>query len=215
MAREGVAFSLVTLAGFLASLALWLIGGNIFFIVSAVLFIILTTFLFLFFRNPERLIPEDADIIVSPADGKIVEIADFDDKRFHGAKQKIGIFLSIWDVHINRCPVDGFITNVEYKRGRFKPAFLYSASEDNERTKIAVETTNGIMFLRQIAGILARRIICRLKPGDRITRGERFGMIILGSRVEVYLPENVEVYVEKGDRVKGGESIIGKFISDG
>jgi len=164
-----------------------------------------------FFRDPERVVPNLEGAIVSPADGKVIEAGPTEDNRFdHGACQKISIFMSVLNVHVNRIPHEGKVTRIEYCPGKFFCASLDKASCDNERNAVFVETEQGqsICFV-QIAGLIARRIISGLQVGDTVVRGQRFGMICFGSRLEVYLPEDARIDVSVGDRVRAGMSVLG------
>jgi phosphatidylserine decarboxylase len=166
-----------------------------------------------FFRDPERTIPTSENLVVAPADGKVVSIAPVqDDSLFKEAVTRVSIFLSPLDVHINRMPVAGQIAEVSYKRGSFMAAYKTDASERNEQN--ALKITNGAgrsVGVVQIAGVLARRIICRVHRGDQLGRGERFGLIMFGSRTDTYLPRGCSIEVTEGQRVVGGETIIGRF----
>lgn len=168
----------------------------------------------LFFRDPERQIPQDSHNILSPADGKIVLITEVTENEFFGAEvARISIFLSIFDVHVNRSPISGKVDYFRYLRGSFIPAFREDASYENEQTSIGIIDHKGrkVMFT-QIAGIIARRIVCVLREGYQTKAGDRMGMIRYGSRVDVYyMKDEVELRVKVGDRVKGGVSIIGVF----
>lgn len=167
-----------------------------------------------FFRDPERAVPPGEGLITSPADGKVVAVLDgVREERFLRATcTRVSIFMSPLDVHVNRAPVDGTVLEVAHSPGRFHAAFLDKASEDNERNAVLVEDARGekILFV-QIAGQLARRIVCAVAPGDRVRRGERYGMIMFGSRLDLYLPEVVNVGVRIGDRVIAGETVIGAY----
>ncbi len=161
-----------------------------------------------FYRDPERILPEEKEGWVSPADGKVVEI----EEAFHpytGSVLKIGIFMSPLDVHINRVPQKGTVEYLEYVPGKKWMAFAPKASEENERMYIGLHTDRGPVLLVQIAGFLARRIVCRLEKGQYLDRGERFGMIKLGSKVDVYLPKSVKSSVYIGQKVKAGKSVLG------
>jgi phosphatidylserine decarboxylase len=161
-----------------------------------------------FYRDPDRTPEGDADAWVSPADGKIVEIIEaFDD--FAGHSIRIGIFMNGFDVHVNRFPRDGVVQDIIYVPGKKWFAFAPKASEENERMYVRILTPEGRTTLVQIAGIMARRIVCYVKNGDALARGERYGMIKLGSKVDVYLPEGISPAVRVGDRVRAGESVIG------
>lgn len=180
----------------------------------AVIIGIFSCFNMLFFRDPERKTPTDSTLILSPADGKVVQIVEVkEDNFFHCQVIRLSIFLSVFNVHVNRSPVSGRVEYFVYHRGSFLPAFKEKASLENEQTAIGIVDANGhkIMFT-QIAGIIARRIVCDLREGHHTQAGERMGMIRYGSRVDVYfLKEEVELKVKVGDSVKGGESIIGVF----
>jgi phosphatidylserine decarboxylase len=159
-----------------------------------------------FFRDPER--EPDGPGFVSPADGKIVEVF-MTTHPFTGSALKIGIFMNPLDVHVNRAPEGGRVEWLEYVPGKKLPAFRPKASELNERMYVGLETGHGPVLLVQIAGFLARRIVCRLRKGDRLERGERFGMIKLGSKVDVYLPPEFQPKVKPGDRVYAGRTVLG------
>ena len=167
-----------------------------------------------FFRDPERQVPPGEGLVVAPADGKVVSVARFQgDSPFSGSATRVSIFLSPFDVHINRTPVGGKIDKVTYQRGKFLAAYKDEASERNEHNVLSIVDSQGRnLGVVQIAGVLARRIICRAKPGDTLARGERFGLIMFGSRTDVYLPESCQIEVAEGQRVKGGETILARFV---
>ena len=168
------------------------------------------------FRDPERIVPEGEDIVLSPADGRVVRVGEVSSfPYFKGRAKIVSVYLSPWDVHVNRVPVSGEVVFVDYRPGRFYPAFNRKASERNECTVVGIAGTMGRVYVKQIAGMVARRIVCRLRVGDRVHKGERFGMITFGSRVEVFLPRYVTLRVSVGERVKGGESIIGEVVTRG
>jgi phosphatidylserine decarboxylase len=160
-----------------------------------------------FYRDPERDIPSEPGLFVSPADGKVVEIGPAS-HEFAPQSLKIGIFMNPLSVHVNRVPCDGVIEYLNYVPGKKIAAFSPKASEINERFYVGLRTMHGAVLLVQIAGLLARRIVCRRRVGDSLTRGERYGMIKLGSKVDVYLPEKVTSRVKIGDKVYAGKSII-------
>lgn len=166
-----------------------------------------------FFRDPERKIPEDEGLVVSPADGKVVSISEVGvDSRFANAVTRVSIFLSPLDVHINRMPVGGKIDDVEHKSGAFLAAYKDQASKVNEQNALSVIDDKERLFgVVQIAGVLARRIVCGVKPGDVLRRGDRFGLIMFGSRTDLYLPRGCKLEISEGQRVKGGETIVGRF----
>jgi phosphatidylserine decarboxylase len=177
----------------------------------AAILILLGAFIFYFFRDPERAIPADPAAIVSPADGKVVDIAS--EKFDSRGGTRISIFLSIWNVHVQRAPVAGRIAEVTYRPGRFYGAYRARASGENEQNVIYVDTPHGILVFKQIAGAIARRVLCWKRKGETVTRGERVGLIRFGSRVDIWLPVEAEITVRRGQMVKGGESILGKWTS--
>ena len=169
-------------------------------------------FLGFFFRDPDRVVPRDEKAVVSPADGRVLaaEIIEDGGGFYEGKCLKISIFMSIFNVHVNRIPASATVRRIEYHPGRFFSANLDKASAENERNAVFMETEDGQRFTTvQIAGLVARRIICRILPGDPVLRGRRFGLICFGSRLDVYLPPEVESAVRKGHKVKAGTSIIG------
>ena len=167
-----------------------------------------------FFRDPERRIPEGEELVVSPADGKVVSIADVTGASpVTGAATRVSIFLSPLDVHINRLPVAGKIEEIRYQPGKFFAAYKEEASERNEQNSLKIVDSQGRMFgVVQIAGVMARRIVCWAKAGDILRRGERFGLIMFGSRTDLYLPRGCSIEIREGQRVKGGETILGRFV---
>jgi phosphatidylserine decarboxylase len=168
-----------------------------------ILLLLVAAFVAFFFRNPKREIPSDPRIIVSPADGRVVRI------ERAGNTTSLSIFLSIFDVHVNRSPMAGRIESIDYKRGTFKPAFNHAASVENERNTIMVSQGGLNVVFTQIAGIVARRIVCWKKVGDTVGKGELVGLIRFGSRVDVLFPAGTTVTVLHGARVRGGSSPIG------
>ncbi len=173
---------------------------------AGILFMGLGAFTAFFFRDPDRRIPVESEVIVSPADGKVVSISPQVDGTL-----RMSIFLSVFDVHINRSPIAGRVESVTYIPGRFKVAFDETASLQNEQNVLVIGNSSSSVRFSQIAGILARRIVCWKKTGDRVAKGERIGLIKFGSRVDIFLPTNASIAVRIGDRVKGGSSIIGRF----
>lgn len=204
MVKEGYKFGLPPLiAGLLCLIPHWWW--------PAVILIFLGLFVFYFFRDPEREIPVDPSAIVSPADGHVVEIVD---EPLEGQRgRRISIFLSIWDVHIQRAPMAGRIISVIYKPGKFYAALRKAASEKNEQNVITIQTPAGTLVFKQIAGAIARRVLCWKRVDDQVILGERVGMIRFGSRVDVWLPEAAEILVRRGQRVWGGASILAKWNS--
>ncbi len=174
-------------------------------------FLLLTAFFVFFFRDPEREIPPlDPGSVICPADGKIIDISEtFEDNYLKRNTRRISIFLSIFDCHINRFPVSGKVVGTTYYPGKFKMAFEGDSSESNERLVTLIECEDGVrVIIVQVAGFLARRIVSRAKFGDVLEIGEKFGIIKFGSRVDVYLPEDVKVGVEVGQKVVAGRTVI-------
>jgi phosphatidylserine decarboxylase len=163
-----------------------------------------------FFRDPERDIPPGPETVVAPADGKVVFVEDLrEDRFFQGPTRRVAIFMNVFDVHVNRAPMAGAVTEQVHRPGAFKAAFRHEAGMQNEQLASLLTGEGGRRALVvQIAGLLARRIVPYVKPGDDLAKGQRFGMICFGSRVDVYLPPEVEIRVRVGDRVKAGSSII-------
>jgi phosphatidylserine decarboxylase len=183
--------------------------------VVATSFALLAGFLTYFFRDPERQVPQDAGLVVSPADGRVM-IAGPSDKRWAppGEWKQITIFLSPMDVHMNRTPVDGRVTSVKYHPGTFLPAYN-ERSNDNELNEIWLDHHGRTVVVRQVVGILARRIVCRIVEGQQLARGERIGLMKFGSRMDVFLPTDAELRVSVGDRVTGGETVLALLRGDG
>jgi phosphatidylserine decarboxylase len=173
--------------------------------------IILTIFVTAFFRNPTRPIPEDPKAIVSPADGTVLFVKKVQEKDFLNAEViMISVFMSVFNVHINRIPMTGTVVKAKYFPGKFFVASLDKASSENERNALVIKNKNGRSILVvQIAGLVARRIVCYAKEGDTLDKGVRFGLIRFGSRLDLYLPVDSDIKVSPGDKVKGGETIMG------
>jgi phosphatidylserine decarboxylase len=203
---------------------IWSEGQAILFVLAALTAIALTvwrpllvfvglSFLccFYFFRNPVRTsqVPIDDTVILCPADGTVLAVEQIKNDQIY--TQKVAIFLSVFDVHVNWMPVSGIIKSIEYIPGSFELAFLTSSSHNNERNEVVLEHTYGQLEVRQIAGMIARRIVCWIKPGDAVAIGQKYGMIRFGSRVEILLPENVEVAVHQGQKVYGGHTLLGRW----
>ena len=172
------------------------------------LLFVLTAFIAFFFRDPDRSTPEGSNLCVASGDGKVVLIQEVEDE-WVGEAVQISVFLSIFNVHINRLPCSGRISSVDHRSGKFRLAFLDKASDDNEHTIVRIEGSYHRIAIKQIAGFVARRIIFRLDAGQTVSAGERFGLIRFGSRVDHILPIGSEITVQLGDRVRGGETIIG------
>jgi phosphatidylserine decarboxylase len=173
-----------------------------------ILFALITFFIVWFFRNPERSFREEEKLVVSPADGKVIKVEDIQlNSTIAGKFKKISIFMNVFNVHVNRAPYTGKIETINYHEGKFFSANLDKASSDNERNEIRILTEDGrSIWAVQIAGLIARRIVCWIKEGSSVKKGERFGLIRFGSRVDVYLPEDSQVVVKPGDKVNAGES---------
>ncbi|OGV99850.1 MAG: phosphatidylserine decarboxylase [Nitrospinae bacterium RIFCSPHIGHO2_02_FULL_39_82] len=183
------------------------------FLILSIVLSILTIFIISFFRDPERKILEGKGIVVSPADGRVVKIQTVKDDTIYGGDAVcISIFLSIFNVHVNRAPYEGVIKKVVYNHGKFLAAFDDKASLLNEQNSILIESQNGEKVLvKQIAGLIARRIVCWVKEGDKVERGLRYGLIRFGSRVDIFLPPDTELKVKVGDKIKGGIDVIGRL----
>ena len=206
IAREGLPFILVSCV---CAIVAWVIG----WVVPAAIFGLLTFFIIWFFRNPERITPENPAFIISPADGRVIRIEEVaGHELLAGPLIKISIFMNVFNVHVNRAPCDGTVENVKYYAGRFLSANLDKASLDNERNAIVLRMADERRILTiQIAGLIARRIACWIAPGMAVTKGERFGLIRFGSRLEVFMPQDTKVLVALGDGVRAGETPLGEL----
>lgn len=202
MVRDGIYYAL-GMAVVAAAIG-WLTHSMAF----AVLPILLGAFFLWFFRDPERTIPADAGLIVSPADGKVTCV---EATQLNGVPcTRISIFLNVFDVHVNRSPIAGVIKSAVYKKGEFGNAMAPHSSDENEQNTVTMEGDGMTVVFKQIAGLLARRIVFNHKPGEKLLRGQRVGLIKFGSRTDVIFPQPAEISVKLGDRVKGGESILAK-----
>ena len=178
--------------------------------VTAAVLLLLCASVAFFFRDPERLPPAEPGVVVSPADGRIMEIRD---EVWDGRPgRRISIFLSIWDVHVNRSPMAGRFREVEYRTGRFYNAMRSRASVENEQNIIHLQTERGEMIFKQIAGAIARRVVCWKAPGDSVKLGERIGLIRFGSRMDVWLPHGADVVARIGEHVSGGVSVLARWL---
>jgi len=205
LAREGRAHVAIAAA---VAIAVQLLGG--FWV--ALPFWLALVFVVQFFRDPPRAIPADRGVAVCPADGRVIAVGEVEDPYLGRRAQRVSIFMNVFNVHSNRMPVAGEVREVWYSRGAFVNAALDKASEANERNAVWVHTDDGRdVVVVQVAGLIARRILCYIKPGARVERGERYGFIRFGSRVDVYLPLETRPRVQLGDKVKGGADILAEF----
>jgi phosphatidylserine decarboxylase len=193
----GGALAIALLAGFSIGWAL------------AAPFLLLAAFFLFFFRDPHRLTPADDDIVVSPADGRVlVAGAALADAAPPGAWQQVSIFLSPIDVHVNRVPVSGRVTRVDFTPGRFLPAYRHDAGTVNERSEMWIDHHGQTVVARQVVGVLARRVVCRARPGSDVKAGDRYGIMKFGSRMDIFVPMSATVTAKVGDAVRGGETVI-------
>src|SRR5712664_1077243 len=202
MVKEGYYFGLPPLV----------LGGVIFLLhwyVAAAVLLLLAAFVFSFFRDPERVIPTEPGAVVSPGDGRVLVVTEEEHAGRPG--KRVSIFLAVWNVHVNRSPASGTITKLEYRPGKFLAAMRERASIENEQNVFTVSTDAGEMVFKQIAGLIARRVISWKKAGDKVARGERIGLVRFGSRVDVWLPRDAEILVRLGQSVKGGSSVLARW----
>ena len=187
--------------------AFWIIGTG-----GAAIFLVLTCFFLFFFRDPNRPITKDTDAVLSPADGRVmIAGAPAGQACPPGDWQQISIFLSPTDVHVNRMPIGGRVTKVEYHPGRFLPAYRHEAGDLNEYTEVTVDHHGQPIIVRQIVGVLARRIVCRVKEGDEVHAGDRFGVMKFGSRMDIFIPAGAAIAVKVNDKVVGGVTVIARL----
>jgi phosphatidylserine decarboxylase len=202
MVKEGYSFGVpLLLLGGVSFLLQW-------YVATAVL-VFLAAFIFSFFRDPERVIPVEPGAVVSPADGRVVVVTDEENEGRPG--KRVSIFLAIWNVHVNRAPADGTITKMDYRPGKFLAAMRERASVENEQNVFTLSTDGGEMVFKQIAGLIARRVVSWKKVGEKVARGERIGLVRFGSRVDVWVPGNAEIVVRVGESVKGGSSVVARW----
>ena len=212
MHREVIKILGIEAFGLILSILGWSIFGSVLFIGAGILFAVTLIGTLFFYRDPDRTVPPGGGIIVAPADGRVVQMSEGVQLSFHDSPLKrISIFLSLWDVHINRAPVSGEVFLLRYRPGCFLPAFLRKSPDANEQNIIGIQTENGPIFVKQIAGLIACRIVNHLNMNDRIHMGDRFGMIRFGSRVEIFMPRSISLAVSEGQKVKAGETIIGVY----
>jgi len=212
MSKEGIG----TILGFLLFTVVITVGASITsntgLKIVSVICAAATVLVVYFFRDPERAIPDGESLVLSPADGKVIEIVEEHEGEYLQAPAtRVSIFLSVFDVHVNRIPISGTVEHFRYQRGAFLQAYKSEASDINEQTIVGVESQGRKILFKQIAGILARRIVCNVRQGHVVHRGERFGIIKFGSRVDMFLPKSCGLKVQLNQKVKGGESIIGVF----
>ncbi len=207
MVRDGYKFAIPPLVLGLVALGFgWRWSAAV--IIGAIL-VLLGAFVVYFFRDPERRIPGDPAAIVSPADGRVMEVVEEELDGRPG--RRISIFLAIWNVHVNRAPSSGRIERMNYRRGKFYAAMRSRASAENEQNVIFLATERGEIMFKQIAGWVARRVVCWKRPAETVRIGERFGLIRFGSRMDLWLPEGVEILVAPGQHVAGGSSIVARW----
>ncbi|MFC1683470.1 phosphatidylserine decarboxylase [Candidatus Zixiibacteriota bacterium] len=213
MAREGIPW---VLGGFTATVLLLIFAQRFALDPLRYLgwgFALLTILIAHFYRDPRRDPPQGRFLIVSPADGKVLEIERdiLENIYLQGQAWRVSLALSLWAVHINRIPLSGEIELIKHVPGSFWPAFSRRAPRKNEHNLVGIRAPEGKVLVKQMAGSLARRIVCRLQPKQSVSRGQKFGMIQLGSRVDLFVPSGVELKVKRGDRLVGGETIVGVF----
>jgi phosphatidylserine decarboxylase len=207
MVRDGYFYGAAFLGA--AALLVYFTGGWWW----AILPVLLAAFFLWFFRDPRRVIPAGAGLIVSPGDGVVTETVAINTPE--GKRQRVSVFLSVFNVHVNRVPIAGRVVRVEYKKGLYLNAMNPTSAERNEQAIITVSGEGIEVTFKQIAGLLARRIVCNLKEGQKVERGERMGLIKFGSRVDVILPADAEIVVKTGDKVSGGKSVLARQRSAG
>jgi phosphatidylserine decarboxylase len=179
---------------------------------ASCLMLIMTVFIAYFFRDPERNIPQEKGFFVSPADGKVIRIKDvYENDYLKSDTKEVSIFMSPLNVHVNRAPCDGVVSMVKYSPGKYMAAYRDDASIKNENIVMVLDCQESRILVRQVAGFVARRAVCKVKAGDSLKRGERYGMIKFGSRLDVYMPMNTKIKVSLGEKVKAGETAIGKI----
>jgi len=202
MVRDGIYYALGMV---LVAAMLWWLAAPLWALVP----LLFALFFLWFFRDPERAIPPEPGLIVSPADGKVTDVSGI---QFNGKPcTRVSIFLSVFDVHVNRSPINGTVRDVVYKPGKFLNAMDSASADDNEQSVVTMEGQGMTLVFKQIAGLLARRIVCTPKPGDTLARGQRVGMIKFGSRTDVIFPAGATLSVKAGDRVKGGASVLAQY----
>lgn len=212
LAREGYPFAAagLLLAG-VSGVGAMMRRDSLVLLLVAILLTGLAVFVVWFFRDPTRPLPAGSDLVVAPGEGRVIGIEKVEESTFlGGTAHKISIFLSVFDVHVQRAPVSGTVEHKEYRPGKYAVAWLDKASEDNEQASLGIATPNGRVLVNQIAGLVARRIITDPSKGDRVERGKRIGLIRFGSRVELYLPVDWEVTCKVGDRARVGATVLAR-----
>ena len=198
--------------GYYFGLPLLVLGGVFYLLqwnVASIAAVLLALFIFSFFRDPERVIPSERGAVVSPGDGRVVVVTDEENAGRPG--KRVSIFLAVWNVHVNRSPAAGTITKLEYRPGKFLAAMRERASVENEQNVFTLSTDAGEIVFKQIAGLIARRVVSWKKPGDKVARGERIGLVRFGSRVDLWVPKEAEILVNVGENVKGGSSVLAQW----
>ncbi len=202
MVKEGYYFGIPPL----------LLGGVAYLLqwnVAATVLVLLALFVFSFFRDPERVIPAEPGAVVSPGDGRVMVVTD---EEYEGRPGKrLSIFLAVWNVHVNRSPAAGTITKMHYRPGKFLAAMRERASVENEQNVFTLSTEAGEIVFKQIAGLIARRVVSWKKAGEKVARGERIGLVRFGSRVDLWVPKEAEILVKVGENVKGGSSVLAQW----
>ncbi len=202
MVKEGYYFGLPPLVlGGVSYLLHWYVEASV--------LVLLALFVFSFFRDPERVIPTEPGAVVSPGDGRVVVVTEEENAGRPG--KRLSIFLAVWNVHVNRSPAAGTIAKLEYRPGKFLAAMRERASVENEQNVFTLTTEAGEMVFKQIAGLIARRVVSWKKAGEKVARGERIGLVRFGSRVDVWVPKEAEILVEVGENVKGGSSVLARW----
>ena len=175
-------------------------------------FVVLALFMLFFFRDPDRVTPADPSAVISPADGRVLVAGDAEGASAPpGTWKQVSIFLSPLDVHINRIPISGRVSKVHYQPGRFLPAYNPDAARVNERNEVWIEHDGQTLVVRQVVGVLARRLVCRIGEGAQVTTGQRYGLMKFGSRIDLYLPPDSQLKVRVGDRVRSGETVVASW----
>lgn len=214
IAKDGYKFIVYTGLVFLILLIVSIRFDFILFTIITWIVGFIFVFNFFFLRDPERKTPEGDGLILSPADGTIIKIAKVDEPvYFNGKAQLISVFMSVFNVHVNRIPISGDVEHVDYKTGQYLAAFADKATDINEQSMIGIKGKNGRVYFKQIAGLLARRIVYHIQKGDIVSMGERFGLIRYGSRLDVYVPLSAKINVELKQKVKSGITILAEFNS--